>query len=213
MSRGGRTDKNSRIAVLASGRGSNFQAILDAIRSGFLPVRCVALITDNPDAYAITRAKENGVPVRIVDFAAFPKKEEYEAALLSVMEGVDADLYVLAGYMRILGPGIVSRFPGRLINIHPALLPAFPGLHAQRQAVEYGVKVSGCTVHFVNEEMDAGPVIIQKCILVHDGYTEETLSDRILEEEHRCLPEAIRLFCEGQIACEGRQVRIRERQG
>jgi phosphoribosylglycinamide formyltransferase-1 len=207
------TEKKSRVAVLASGRGSNFQAILDAIRSGFLPVRCVALITDNPGAYAITRAKENGIPVRVVDFAAFPGKAEYEAALLPAMEVVDADLYVLAGYMRILGTGIVSRFPGRLINIHPALLPAFPGLHAQRQAVEYGVKVSGCTVHFVNEEMDAGPVILQRCVPVRDGDTEETLADRILEEEHRCLPEAIRLFCEGQIACAGRQVRIRERQG
>jgi phosphoribosylglycinamide formyltransferase-1 len=213
MPRDGRTEKKSRVAVLASGRGSNFQAILDAIRFGFLPVQCVALITDNPGAYAITRAKENGVPVRIVDFAAFPGKAEYEAALLSVMKGVDADLYVLAGYMRILGPGIVSRFPGRLINIHPALLPAFPGLHAQLQAVEYGVKVSGCTVHFVNEEMDAGPVILQKCVPVRDGDTEKTLADRILEEEHRCLPEAIRLFCEGQISCAGRQVRIRERQG
>jgi phosphoribosylglycinamide formyltransferase-1 len=213
MPQGERTEKKSRVAVLASGRGSNFQAILDAIRSGFLPVRCVALITDNPDAYAITRAKENGVPVRIVDFAAFPGKAEYEAALLSAMDMVDADVYVLAGYMRILGPGIVSRFPGRLINIHPALLPAFPGLHAQRQAVEYGVKVSGCTVHFVNEEMDAGPVILQKCVPVRDGDTEETLADRILEEEHRCLPEAIRLFCQGQISCAGRQVRIRERQG
>jgi phosphoribosylglycinamide formyltransferase 1 len=197
-----------RIAVLASGRGSNFQAVIDAIARREIPASCCGLITDNPGAYAIERAKKAGIPVYIVDYGAYPSKEVYEQALCRVMEECSADLYILAGYMRILGGGIVKNFHGRLMNIHPALLPGFPGLHAQRQAVGYGVKVSGCTVHFVDEGMDSGPVIVQACVRVEEDDDEETLSARILSLEHRCLPEAIRLFCEDRLMVDGRRVRI-----
>src|SRR5665647_155436 len=149
-----------RIVVLASGRGSNFQAVIDAIKAGKIPAGCAALITDNPTAYAIDRAKKAGIPIRIIDYTKFPSREVYERALLATMQELNADLYVFAGYMRILGSGIVRSFPGKMINIHPALLPSFTGLHSQRQAVQYGVKVSGCTVHFVDESLDGGPVIL-----------------------------------------------------
>lgn len=195
-----------RVAVLASGRGSNFQALIDAIQKGEIPASCVGLVTDNPAAYAITRAREAGIPVHVVDYSRFPSKEEYESALLAAMRGLQADLFVLAGYMRILGPEIVREFSGRMINIHPALLPSFAGLHAQRQALEYGVKVSGCTVHLVDEGMDTGPIIVQACVPVLDGDDEECLAERILVEEHRCLPMAVRLFCEGRLEVVGRRV-------
>lgn len=198
-----------RIAVLASGRGSNFQAIIDAIGAGKIPARCVALITDNPNAYAIERAKNAGIPAVVIDYASFPSREVYEHALLSAMQRQDADLFVLAGYMRILGKGIVQAFPGRMVNIHPALLPSFTGLHAQRQAVEYGVKLAGCTVHFVDEHLDCGPIILQRCVPVLEGDDDEILAERILEQEHIAFPEAVRLFCEDRLEITGRKVRVR----
>jgi phosphoribosylglycinamide formyltransferase-1 len=189
-----------RIAVLASGRGSNFQAVIDAIRDARVPATCVRLITDNPKAYAIERACAADIAVTVVDYAAFPSRDVYERELLSAMQDCKADLFVLAGYMRIVGSGIVEAFSGRIINIHPALLPSFPGLHGQ---------VSGCTVHFVDESLDGGPVIVQQCVPVLEGDDEDTLAARILEHEHRCLPEAIRLFCEGRLVIDGRRVHIR----
>ena len=197
-----------RIAVLASGRGSNFQAIIEAIRREQIPATCVALITDNPEAFAIQRAKDAGIPVKIIDYSSFPSREMYEPALLAAMQKVNADLFVLAGYMRILGDDIVRAFPGKMMNIHPALLPSFTGLHAQKQALNYGVKVSGCTVHFVDESLDCGPIILQRCVTVLDEDDEDSLADRILRDEHQCLPEAIRLFCEGKLMIDGRIVRI-----
>ena len=197
-----------RIAVLASGRGSNFQAVIDAIAQGEVPAICSALITDNPRAFARERAEKAGIPVYIVDYSATTSKEEYEEALAEVMRTVAADLYILAGYMRILGSGIVREFRGRIINIHPALLPAFPGLHAQQQALDYGVKVTGCTVHFVDEGMDSGPIIVQACVPVLEDDTGDILAERILESEHRCLPAAISLFCAGRLRIDGRRVRI-----
>jgi len=197
-----------RIAVVASGRGSNFQAVIDAIRDGKVPAECVALITDNPKAYAIERAQKAGIPCRIIDYATFPSREVYERALLASMQEVNADLFVLAGYMRILGSSIVRAFPGKMINIHPALLPAFTGLHAQRQAVQHGVKVAGCTVHFVDESLDGGPIILQKCVPVLDSDDEDDLAERILEQEHIVFPEGVRLFCEDRLVIEGRKVRI-----
>lgn len=197
-----------RIAVLASGRGSNFQAVLDAISAGTLEAGCVRLITDNPDAYAITRAKSAGVPVTILPYRSYASKAEYEADLLAAMKDCRADLFVLAGYMRIVGQAITDAFAGRMINIHPALLPAFAGLHAQRQAIDYGVKVAGCTVHFVDGGMDSGPIILQACVPVLDDDDEDSLAERTLAEEHRILPEAASLFCEGRLAIEGRRVRI-----
>lgn len=197
------------IVVLASGRGSNFQAVINAIAAGHIPAACVALITDNPKAYAIERAQKADVPVIVLDYPSFPSKEAYEHALLTVMQQQKADLFVLAGYMRILGTAIVKVFPGKIVNIHPALLPSFTGLHAQRQAVAYGVKVAGCTVHFVDENLDCGPIILQKCVPVLKDDDEGSLAERILIEEHICYPEAIRLFCENRLEIEGRTVRIR----
>jgi phosphoribosylglycinamide formyltransferase-1 len=197
-----------RIAVLASGRGSNFQAVIEAIRQGKIPAICSALITDNPQAYAIERAKLSGIPVTVIDYSLCPSREAYECALLTAMQQVNVDLFVLAGYMRILGASIVRSFSGKIMNIHPALLPSFPGLHAQRQALDYGVKVSGCTVHFVDENLDCGPIILQRCVVVRDGDDEDLLAQRILKHEHECLPEAIRLFCEEKLVINGRTVRI-----
>jgi phosphoribosylglycinamide formyltransferase-1 len=197
-----------RIAVLASGRGSNFQAVIEAIKQGKIPATCIALISDNPEAYAIIRAEKAGIPVTIVDYSLYSSRELYERALLSVMQQADADLFVLAGYMRILGNAIVRSFSGKIMNIHPALLPSFTGLHAQRQALDHGVKVSGCTVHFVDENLDGGPIILQRCVAVQDGDDEDLLAERILKHEHECLPEAIRLFCEGKLEINGRTVRI-----
>ena len=197
-----------RIAVLASGRGSNFQAVIDAIQEGKIPAICAALITDNPKAYAIERAKKAKIPVTVIDFASFPSREMYEKALLSAMQQVNADLFVLAGYMRIVGADIVRSFPAKIMNIHPALLPAFPGLHAQRQAVDHGVKASGCTVHFVDESLDGGPIILQRCVRVLENDDEDSLAERILHHEHECYPEAVKLFCEGRLEIVGRRVRI-----
>lgn len=199
-----------RIAVLASGRGSNFQAVIDAIAAGTIPATCVGLITDNPKAYAIERAKKAGIPAKVIDFKSFPTREVYERALLAGMQDARADLYVLAGYMRILGNEVVRAFPGKMVNIHPALLPSFTGLHAQRQALLHGVKVAGCTVHFVDESLDCGPIILQKCVPVLDGDDENTLADRILEQEHVAFPEAVRLFCEDRLEIAGRTVRVRK---
>jgi phosphoribosylglycinamide formyltransferase-1 len=198
-----------RIAFLASGRGSNFQAVVDAVAAGDIPAICAGLITDNPKAHAIERAKNAGIPVTVVDYARFPTKAAYEEALLAAMRGCWADLFVLAGYMRILGAGIVREFSGRMMNIHPALLPAFSGLHAQRQAIEYGVKVAGCTVHLVDEGLDSGPIVVQRCVPVLPDDDETTLADRILVEEHKALPLAVKLFCEDRLEVEGRRVRVR----
>ena len=199
-----------RIAVLASGRGSNFQAVIDAIAAGQIPAACVALITDNPKAYAIERAAKAKIPVNIVDFASFPSRDAYDRALLAAMQECRADLFVLAGYMRILGVDVVRAFPLKMVNIHPALLPSFTGLHAQRQAVLHGVKIAGCTVHFVDESLDGGPIILQRSVPVLDDDDEDDLADRILEQEHVAFPEAIRLFCEDRLEITGRIVRIRK---
>jgi phosphoribosylglycinamide formyltransferase-1 len=198
-----------RIAVLASGRGSNFQAVIEAVDAGQIAGKCIALITDNPKAYAIERAQKAAIPVTVLDYASFSSKAAYEHALLAAMQAQKADLFVLAGYMRILGTAIVHAFPKKIVNIHPALLPSFTGLHAQRQAVAYGVKVAGCTVHFVDENLDCGPIILQKCVPVREDDDEDSLAERILVEEHKCYPEAIRLFCEDRLEITGRIVRIR----
>ena len=182
-------DGKKRIIVLASGRGSNFQAILDPLSEGLIQGTCVRLISDVPGCYATERAKFSGVPVTVVDYRSFPSKETYEKALLFAMKECSPDLVVLAGYMRILGKDIVRSFHGRIMNIHPALLPSFPGLHAQRQAIGYGVKVAGCTVHFVDEMMDSGPIILQKCVPVLPDDDENSLSERIpVSYTHLTLP-------------------------
>jgi formyltetrahydrofolate-dependent phosphoribosylglycinamide formyltransferase len=187
-------ERPSRLAVLLSGRGSNFEAIADAVESGAIPnAAIVAVISDVPEARGLERARRRGHPAFAVDRKKFASRREHEAELLSLLEQARPDLICLAGYMRVLSPDFVERFRGRIVNIHPALLPKFPGLHAQRQALEAGETVSGCTVHFVDEGTDTGPAILRRVVPILPGDTEDTLSERILVEEHRAYPEAIAL--------------------
>lgn len=197
-----------KIAVLASGRGSNFQAVLDNIAAGKINGECIALLTDNKDSYSIERAKNAGIPVIVHNFKDYPDRAAYERDLIVSMRNTGADLFVCAGYMKIIGSEIAREFFGRMINIHPALLPAFPGLHAQRQALEYGVKIAGCTVHFVDEGVDSGPIIIQKAVPILDDDDEDAIDARILEQEHIAFSEAIALFCDDRLKIEGRRVRV-----
>ncbi|MPM66418.1 Phosphoribosylglycinamide formyltransferase [bioreactor metagenome] len=195
-----------KIAVLVSGRGSNLQAIIDSIEKGYIKNAAVNVVISNKaDAYALERARKNGISAVFLD----PKgldKAEYDREILKVLRQYDTDLLLLAGYFRLLGNDIIEAYRHRILNIHPSLLPAFKGLHAQKQAFEYGVKVAGCTVHFVDEGLDSGPIIIQKCVPVLPEDTEETLTDRILEQEHIIYPEAVRLFVEGKLKVKGRNV-------
>jgi phosphoribosylglycinamide formyltransferase-1 len=201
------------IGVLASGRGSNFQSIIDSIESGYVSGVIRLLITDNPGAYSLERAEKHGIGSLVLEPRQFASRDLYFETLAEELKKRGVQLVVLAGFMRIVGKPLIQAFPGRIMNIHPALLPAFPGLHGQRQAVDYGVKISGCTVHFVDEGMDTGPVIIQAAVPVMDDDTEESLSERILTFEHRIFPEAIRLFAEGRLEIIGRKVKIRKAEG
>ena len=189
-----------RVGVLASGRGSNLQAILDATRLPEFPARVVVVIADRERAMALERAAAAGVPGVFLDPKAYGDREAYDAAMLACLDEHGVELVCLAGFMRILGAAFVRRLRGRLINIHPSLLPAFPGLHAQRQALDHGVKVAGVTVHFVDEGVDTGPIIAQASVPVRDDDTEESLSERILVQEHRLYPDVIRRFAEGDLS-------------
>lgn len=199
-----------RIGVLASGRGSNFEALVEAVETGRVPAVVAALVTDRATAGALDIARGHGVEAQFIDPRQYPSREAHEKAVIAALDERGVGLVCLAGYMRILGATFVRHFEGRLLNIHPSLLPAFPGLHAQRQALEYGVKVAGATVHFVDEGTDTGPIVLQAAVLVLPGDTEETLSRRILAEEHRIYPEAVRLFAEARLTIDGRRVHIRE---
>jgi len=199
-----------KIAVLASGRGSNFEAIVRAAESGILPGAVALLVTDRADARAVDIAREHRVDAVCLDPREHPGRESHEKQVIAVLDERQIELVCLAGYMRILSAAFVRHFEGRLLNIHPSLLPSFPGLRAQRQALEYGVKVTGATVHFVDEGVDTGPIVLQAAVPIVPGDTEETLAARILREEHRIYPEAIRLFAAGRLHLEGRQVRIEE---
>jgi phosphoribosylglycinamide formyltransferase-1 len=196
------------LAVLVSGNGSNLQVFIDRIESGKLDARIACVISNNPDAFALIRAKTHNIPVVVHKYSGFNGRREYDAALVNILLGYGVELIVLAGYMRILSDVMVNAFPNAIMNIHPALLPAFPGLHAQQKALDYGVKFSGCTVHFVDCGTDTGPIILQAVVPVKQNDTEETLSARIQAEEHRTFPEAVRLFIEGRISVDGRLVRI-----
>ena len=198
-----------RIGVLASGRGSNFQSIINEIASQRLKAEIVLLITDNPSAFAIERAKKHIIEYLVILPKEYRSRDDYFVKIAEELKKRNVGLVVLAGFMRIIGKSLINAFPNKIMNIHPALLPSFPGLHGQRQALEYGVKISGCTVHFVDEGMDTGPIIIQAAVPVLQNDTEETLSERILRYEHNIYPEAIRLFSEGKIEVEGRKVRIK----
>ena len=195
-----------RIGVLVSGRGSNLQAIIDGIESGKIEGRIEFVISDNPKAYALERCKRHGVPYEVVRRKDFGSKEEFEGRIAELLKDKEVELVVLAGFMRILSGEFLRHFPGRVINIHPSLIPAFQGLHAQRRAVEFGVKFSGCTVHIVDESVDGGPVIVQAVVPVLPEDTEESLSERILTYEHRILPQTVQWFAEGRVRVEGRSV-------
>jgi phosphoribosylglycinamide formyltransferase 1 len=194
------------LGVLASGRGSNLQAILDAIEAGRCPARVAVVVSDRKDAPALERARRAGAKAVHLDPGAYPDRVAFDAAVAEVLHQHATELVCLAGYMRVLSADFVRRFPGRILNVHPALLPAFPGLHAQRQALQHGVKVAGATVHFVDEGVDTGPIVLQSAVPVLDNDTEDTLAARILIEEHRLYPEAIRLYAEGRLRVEGRRV-------
>ena len=199
------------IAVLVSGRGTNLQAIINAIKRGAIAGKIKIVLSDNPDAYALKRAKRNDIKARVVNYKSFSGKEEYEQEVMQQLNNYKIDLIVLAGYMRILGSGFIEKYRYRIINIHPALLPAFPGLNAQKQALKYGVKISGCTVHFVDEGMDSGPIILQKAIKVKQSDDEELLSKRILKYEHQLLPRAIQLYAQNKIQIlDNRRVHIKD---
>jgi len=198
-----------RVGVLASGRGSNLQALLDAGTRLDYPARVVVVVSDREDARALERATAAGVTALFLNPKDHGARTAYEAVLTKTLERHDVGLVCLAGFMRLLTPVFVRVWQGRLMNIHPSLLPAFPGLHAQRQALDHGVTVAGATVHFVDEGVDTGPIVLQAAVPVQATDTEETLAARILVEEHRIYPEAVRLFAEGRLHVAGRKVSIR----
>lgn len=204
-----------RLGVLASGRGSNLQAIIDAIETGSLPAQIAVVVSNRREAQALARARKHGATEVFLDPKPFlgrpDTREAYDRALLDILQKYEVELVLLAGYMKIVTTVLVGAFPNRMMNIHPALLPAFPGLDVQKKALEHGVKISGCTVHFVTEGVDEGPIIVQAAVPVLESDSVEELSARILEQEHRLYPEAVRLYAEGKLRVEGRRVHIQER--
>lgn len=198
------------LVVLASGRGSNFLAIQEAIEAGTLDAKIVLLLSDKPEAKALSIARAHGIPAKAFPPSAFSDQNAYEQALLDEIRQGPCDLIILAGYMKILGAAFIEAAPAPILNIHPSLLPSFPGLHAQRQAVQYGVKVSGCTVHFVDSGLDSGPIIAQRAVPVYGDDNEESLSARILVEEHQLYSEVLRWFAAGRVELDGRIVTITE---
>jgi phosphoribosylglycinamide formyltransferase 1 len=197
-----------KIGVLISGSGTNLQSILDACERKELNAQVVCVISNRADAFGLERGRKAGIPALHLDHRSYAGREAYDEALVATLREFGVELVVLAGFMRIITHLLLEAFPMSVMNIHPALLPSFPGLHAQRQALEYGAKVAGCTVHFVDCGTDTGPIIIQAAVPVLEGDTEETLSARIQKEEHRIYPEAIKLFAEGRLKVEGRMVAI-----
>lgn len=199
---------NKKVGVLVSGRGSNLQAIMDRIADGYLPVEIKVVISDMPGAYALERAEKAGIKAVLVNRKEFSDRSSFEAKINEVLGEVDG--VVLAGFMRILSADFISRWHHKIINIHPALLPSFPGMHGQRQANDYGVKVAGCTVHFVDAGTDTGPIIVQKVVPAYFEDDEDTLAARILEQEHIAMPEALKLWAEDKLEIVGRRVRVKK---
>ncbi len=200
--------KKIKIAVLVSGRGSNLQAIIDNIEKGTLNAEIAVVISDQADAYALDRARKHKIPAVHVDVKKYETREAYDTALVEELKKRKVDLVCLAGFMRVIMPVPIKAFPNRIMNIHPSLLPAFPGLHVQKKAINYGVKFSGCTVHFVDEGVDTGPIIIQAVVPVLDDDTEDSLAERILKQEHRIYSRAIQLFAEGRLTVMDRRVTV-----
>ena len=197
-----------RLGVLASGGGTNLQAIIDRCQDGSLSAEIAVVITNKPGAGALERASRAGIATRCIDHRQHASREEFDRAMVAALQEAGVDLVVLAGFMRIITQVFLDAFPERVINIHPALLPAFPGMHVQQQAIDYGARFSGCTVHFVDGGVDTGPIIIQAVVPVLPDDTAETLAARILEQEHRIYPRAIQLIAEGRVRLSGRQVTI-----
>jgi phosphoribosylglycinamide formyltransferase-1 len=204
--------KKTQVAVLASGRGSNFEALVRASADESFPASIALLVTDNPSAGALAFAREHGIDTAVVDCGPRPGSmtRSSSEAIFELCRMRDVGLVCLAGFMRIVKGRLLEEYAGRMLNIHPALLPSFKGLHGQKQALEYGVRVSGCTVHFVDPGIDTGPIIVQHAVPVMQDDTEDSLSARILAEEHRAYPEAVRLFAEGRLRLEGRKVLIQD---
>jgi len=197
---------NKRIGVLLSGRGSNFEALAESVVAGRIPGAEIAIVISNRDgAPGVDRAKARGIAARVIPSKGL-EREAYDRQVVAVLKECQVDLVCLAGYMRLLSPFFVASFPSRILNIHPSLLPSFPGLESQRQALEYGVKFAGCTVHFVDENLDAGPIILQSVVPVSDSDTEESLSAKILQEEHKIYSEGVRIVLEGRYKIAGRRV-------
>jgi len=202
-------NRDLAIGVLVSGSGSNLQSIIDHIAAGKLSAHIEVVISNNPGAFGVERARRHHIPCFVVDHRKFKTREEFDCEMIRILHDRKVELVVLAGFMRILTPRFLEAFPLRIMNIHPALLPSFPGTHGQRQAFEFGVKISGCTVHFVDNGVDTGPIIIQAAVPVLDGDTEDSLAARILKEEHRVYPQAIQWYAEGSLSVEGRKVHRR----
>jgi phosphoribosylglycinamide formyltransferase-1 len=200
--------KKLRLGVLASGSGTNLQSIIDRCQDGSLDAEVAIVICNNPGAGALDRATKAGVLSRCIDHRQFPSREDFDTAVVKALQEAGVELVVLAGFMRIITQTFIDAFPERVINIHPALLPAFPGLHVQQQAIDYGARFSGCTVHFVDGGVDTGPVLIQAVVPILQDDTAETLAARILEQEHRIYPRAIQLIAENRVRINGRQVLI-----
>lgn len=198
--------KKVSIGVLVSGSGSNLQSIIDYIEAGTLDAEIKIVISNNPDAFALERCRKHRICSVVVDHRQFDSRESYDRQTIEILESSGVELVVMAGFMRILSPEFFRAFPRRIMNIHPALLPAFPGIHVQKKAVEYGVKFAGCTVHFADGGVDTGPIIIQSVVPVYDNDTTDTLAERILKEEHRIYPQAIQYYAEGRIEIKGRKV-------
>ncbi len=197
-----------KVGVLISGRGSNLQAVIDACQKGKIPAKVAVVVSNNPGAYGLKRARKHNIPTAVFEPDKFPDKDAYEQAIVKSLKEYGVGLVCLAGYMKIVGVTLLQNYRGKMINIHPALLPSFPGLHVQKAALDHGAKISGATVHFVDEGCDTGPIIIQAAVPVLENDTEETLSDRILEQEHKIYPEAVKLFAEGKLKIEGRKVKV-----
>jgi phosphoribosylglycinamide formyltransferase 1 len=197
---------NKRIGVLLSGRGSNFEALADSVAAGRIPNAEISIVISNkPDALGLERAKSRGIMARAIPSKGL-QREEYDRQVVAILQEYKVDLICLAGYMRLLSPYFVAAFPQKILNIHPSLLPSFPGLESQKQALDYGVKFAGCSVHFVDENLDAGPIVLQATVPVHDEDDEHSISERILREEHRIYSEAVKIVLEGKYKVVGRRV-------